>query len=359
MDRLHLVAYTDATGRGGGEMSLGHLVGALDPAHAVTVMGVDDDVVGWVARRRPGARRVLLPVVRGPRDLGRIAAHVRAVLAARPDVLHANLRVPASCAYGILGGLLSPGTLTVAVEQLPIRVDGDLRRRWTRALARRLDAHVAVGVASARRTEQLLGLPSGSVRSIPNLVPDRGPVVRRPHDGVVLAAVGRLDAQKGFDVLLDALPAVPDVRLVVVGDGHLRADLEKRAAELGLAARVTFTGWSEDVRGHLADADALVLPSRSEGFPLTVVEAMLAGLPVVATAVGSVPEAVTDGETGLLVPKDDVGALAAALRRVAEDPALRTRLGARGREVAAASFTVEHMARAFEDLYAELRAGWR
>ncbi len=95
----------------------------------------------------------------------------------------------------------------------------------------------------------------------------------------------------------------------------------------------------------------MALPSRSEGFPLTVVEAMLAARPIVATRVGSVAEAVIDGKTGLLVEKDDVAGLAAALRRLRDDPALRIRCGQRGREVAVARFTVEHMAKSYESLW--------
>lgn len=352
----HVALYTDATGCGGGEISLGNLAGALDPALQVSILGVDDDVLRWISARRPDARVVDLPVVTGPEDAGAIDAHVRAVVELRPDVLHANLRVPWSCWYGIAGGLASPGTATVAVEQLPIRGDSEVQGRRKRALSARLDAHVAVGAASARHMEEFCGLPAGSVRSIPNLVPDLGPVTAVPHEGIVLGAVGRLDPQKGFDVLLEALARLPGIRLLLVGDGGARADLIARAATLGVNRRVRFFGWSEDVRAHLAGVDVLVLPSRSEGFPLTIVEGMLAGLPVVATRVGSVAEAVVDGETGLLVGADDPVALAAALRRLAQDHGLRRRMGARGRELAAASLTVEVMARAYEALYAEVLA---
>jgi glycosyltransferase involved in cell wall biosynthesis len=100
--------------------------------------------------------------------------------------------------------------------------------------------------------------------------------------------------------------------------------------------------------------DIIALPSRSEGFPLVVVEAMLAARPVVATRVGSVAEAVSDGETGLLVNKDDVDSLAAALRRLRDDPALRVRLGRCGREVAIARFTVEHMVERYERIWHEV-----
>jgi glycosyltransferase involved in cell wall biosynthesis len=283
---------------------------------------------------------------------------VRAVRRIRPDVLHANLRVPASCWYGILGGLLAPGTRTLAVEQLPIAIEQPWARLVTRLLDRRLDAHVAVGEESARRTERFVGLPHGSVASIPNHVPDPGPVAQAPHDGVHLVAVGRLDAQKAFDVLLAALTTaeLEDVTLELVGDGALRIDLERQTADLGLGERVTFAGWADDVRAHLARADVFVLPSRSEGFPLSVVEAMLAGLPVVATPVGSVPEAVADGDTGLLVAKDDPRALAAALAKLAHDPGLRRRMGAAGRARAAHEFTVARMAAAYEALYRDLVA---
>jgi glycosyltransferase involved in cell wall biosynthesis len=145
----------------------------------------------------------------------------------------------------------------------------------------------------------------------------------------------------------------------VVGEGGRRPVLEKQVADLGLADRVLLPGWSEDVAGELLRADALVLPSRTEGWPLTVVEAMLAGLPVVATPVGSVAEAVQDGRTGLLVPKDDPAALAAALRRLRDEPALRERLGAAGRTLAAATMTADRMAAQWLSLWEQLRAAPR
>jgi len=126
------------------------------------------------------------------------------------------------------------------------------------------------------------------------------------------------------------------------------------ADTLELGGRVHFLGWSAEPRRHFSTFDLCAVPSRIEAFPLVVVEAMLAGLPVVASEVGSVADAVVDGETGLLVPPDDPDALAAALRALLDDPERMKLMGLRGRERARQRFTAEAMAARFESLYAEL-----
>ena len=143
---------------------------------------------------------------------------------------------------------------------------------------------------------------------------------------------------------------------MLVGDGPERAHLEELARELGVADRVVFPGWQDEPAAQLRAFDMLVSPSRSEALPLAIVEAMLAGLPVVATDVGSVSEAVVAGETGLLVAPEDAAALAEAIRTLRDDPDARRRLGERGRELAGERFTPEAMAHAFEALYREIRA---
>ena len=342
-----LVAHTDARGRGGAEHSLGHLLAHLPADVAVHVVGPDRGIVAWLAARRPGAHGHVV---------GGLAPTARLLHRLRPDVVHVNRCTPWACAPGTAAALTLPRARVTVVDQLPLRtVELPLWLR-TRALTQRVDAAVAVGEASARRVEDFYALGRGSVRSIPNSVPDPGPPVRRAPTGPLrLVSVGRLDPVKGHDVLLRAVAEVAGVELVVLGEGGTRDALEKQVAELGLADRVRLPGWAEDVTGELPAYDALVLPSRTEGWPLTVVEAMLAGLPVVATPVGSVAEAVDDGRTGLLVPKDDPTALASALRRLRDEPGLAQRLGAGGREVAAATMTAPRMAQSWLALWDELR----
>ncbi|HML54235.1 MAG TPA: glycosyltransferase family 4 protein [Solidesulfovibrio magneticus] len=178
------------------------------------------------------------------------------------------------------------------------------------------------------------------IRMIPNGVDTARftPAEHREHRGPVqLVFVGRVVHQKGLDVLLSALsrlPAEADYELTIVGDGPLRDALTKQAASLGVLARLRFAGWAgrEEMPDLLRRADLFVFPSRDEGMPNAVLEAMAAGLPVVATRISGNEEVVADGETGLLVPPDDPDALAGALAGFLADAALRRRMGAAGRE---------------------------
>ena len=138
---------------------------------------------------------------------------------------------------------------------------------------------------------------------------------------------------------------------MIVGDGPERARLEAEIRRLGLEGAVVLAGDRDDVAAMLARADVFVLSSTSEGLPLSILEAMAAGLPVVASSVGGVPEAVEDGETGLLVPPRDPVRLAAALERLLVDPALRRRLGSNGRERVRQHFGLEAFQQAHVAVY--------
>jgi glycosyltransferase involved in cell wall biosynthesis len=169
--------------------------------------------------------------------------------------------------------------------------------------------------------------------------------------------VGRLRIRKGVEVLLEALCGLPDARLLIAGDGEHRAALEGRAAELDLTDRVRFLGrcGGGRVRGLLGGARALVVPSIYEGMPLVVLEAMAAGLPVVASRVSGIPEVVADDlsggpareKTGWLVPPEDPGKLAAALAAVLADPGEARRRGAAGRQRVDDEFRPAHAAAAW------------
>ena len=353
---LRVTIVTDSAINGGAERSLAHLVAHLSSGVAPTILGSHPATVGFIARHRPDAQIAVVGEVRGKLDVRGIRRLRRALRATEPDVVHVNLTGPRSCRFALLAALVPPRMRVVAVEQLPLPPATRWQRWWRRQLHRRLGAHVAVGVAAARHVEAHLGLPAGEVMSIHNGVPDPAP--RTPLAGTTsprctVGTVARFEAQKGLDVLLRAVaPLDVDVRLV--GDGPERPALVALAEQLELTSRLTFAGWSDDVSAELDRLDVFVLASRNEGFPLAIVEAMLAGLPVVATDVGSVAEAIEPGVTGLLVPPDDERALRDAIASLLADPTRRDELGEAARARAASIYTAAAMAERFEQLYARL-----
>ena len=352
---LRLAVYCDATEIAGAENALGGLLTALKSSIEIVVVGVHPEVVGWLAAKRPGTEHVVLPAVRNKWDLRPIAAHVRTIRKLRPDVVHASLRHPWSCQYAILAGLLTPGAAVIATEHLPLPASASFQRNAKRLLSKRLAAHVAVGVQAARILEGLTGEEEGSVRTIYNGIDPTAPTGREQlAKPPVVGFMGRLADQKGVDVLLRALTELPDASCVVVGDGPLRAEVDRLIDDLGLNGRVIMAGWRQDFQNLLATFDVLAVPSLFEGLPLVVLEAMFAGVPVVASDVGSLSEALEDGVSGLLVPPGDVDALRAALARLLADDDLRRRIGERGREVASSRFSLQAMATAYESLYAEV-----
>jgi L-malate glycosyltransferase len=181
------------------------------------------------------------------------------------------------------------------------------------------------------------------------------------REGHVVTTVANLRPGKGHEVLLDAAARVlarhPDVRFQLVGDGSRRAELEHQAAALGIASQVTFRGYCSDVAGVLRESDVFAFPSFMEASPNAVLEAMAAGLPVVATHVGGIPEVVSDGRNGLLVPPGDADALAGGLLRVLEAPDRGRALGEAARQTASTQFSFERMVGQFEQLYRSELAG--
>ena len=313
------------------------------------------------ASRRAGARVVALEHVRRPlspwRDLRGLLELVALLRRERPDILHAN-----SSKAGVLG------RLAAALSGVPIRIF--TVHGWA------FSAHTGIASALYKRAEQVMrplttiticvaeseraaGLATRACD------PERTIVIRNGVDADVAAvstrsdgaeptivAVGRLQRPKDPLTLARALGRVrASFSAVIVGEGPDRPRLEAEIRRLGLERAVALAGDRSDVADMLARADVFVLSSNSEGLPLSILEAMAAALPVVASSVGGVPEAVEDGDTGLLVPPRDPVRLAAALERLLVDPALRRRLGANGRDRVREHFGLEAFQQAHVDVY--------
>lgn len=240
------------------------------------------------------------------------------------------------------------------------RAKRGLRHWLERRMAPRFRGIAAVSDSIARDVRDEIGLPGGLLLTIHNGIPDAeaaGNTRRtdRGGDAVTFLTIGRLAAVKNQPLLLRAFAEVrrtlPRARLLVVGDGPERPALDALTVALGLGDAVSLTGFRTDISSFLSEADVFVLSSRHEGISIAVLEAMQAGLPVVATRVGGVPETVVDGETGLLVASEDEAALAAAMVRLGRGRDLRREMGQRGRALQAREFSLRVMTERYLRLY--------
>ena len=184
-----------------------------------------------------------------------------------------------------------------------------------------------------------------------------------PLDARVIGTVGRLAEVKRQDRLLRAAASsmlrFPNLWILIVGDGPERNRLHDLAMTLGISDRVCLAGYQPEPSRYLRAMDAFALTSQSEGLPISLLEAWAAGLPVVCTSVGGIPDVVAEGVNGLLVPNDDGSDLARALSRILDEPALAVRLGLAGRQTVQQRFSLDTMADAYEQRYRALISGYR
>jgi glycosyltransferase involved in cell wall biosynthesis len=303
----------------------------------------------------------------GPGGVRLVWRLYRLLRAERVDLAHAYLFHP-NVVTPVAARLAGTRAVVVSKRSLD-RYPGRAARLGVR-LGNRLATRVLINAeAIGRFAAREEGCPAAKMVLVPNGVSEATlgfagdrPAVRRrlelPAEAPVAVALSRLAWKKGVRHLVDAVPrlleAVPDVHVLVAGDGDLRAELVEQARGLGVAERVRFLGTRRDPLDLLSAADVFVMPSVVEGMSNALLEAMALGLPVVATEVGGTPEVVTDGETGFLVPPADPDRLAAALAKLLLAPELGRELGSAGRRRIQACYRVEHTTAAVERLYDEL-----
>lgn len=234
-------------------------------------------------------------------------------------------------------------------------------RGVTPAVLRAPKAEVTIAVSEAVAQSVVGARPRVVYVGVP--LPENGRLRRRDPDGAsdpVIGVASRLVPVKGLAHLVRAVallkPEFPKLRLEVAGAGCEQSALEAQARSQGIGDRVTFVGWHRDLAPLLARWDVFALPSLDEGCPVAVLEAMAMGLPVVASAVGGLPEVVEEGRSGYLVPPADPPALARSLRILLLDPALRCAMGGAGRERVRRHFSADAMTAAITAIYDEILA---
>jgi glycosyltransferase involved in cell wall biosynthesis len=336
----HLIALADAQRRAGDSVALFVLQGATSRPGAF--------------EHRPRCLEIPARYWAAPRRIAMFGSLLRRE---RFDVL--NCHLPRSSAVGRLASLASPKTAVVLTEQNVSTSRGRLGRHVHRLLQDRVDAVIAVSEPVAADAEILVPMLHGRIHVVPNcLAPawfTAGSAREETRRALGIAqatrvaiCISRFVLHKGHNTLIrafaDAAIAVPQALLLLVGDGPTRRSSEQLAKELGLAEHVRFLGRRADTRQLLDASDLSVLASRWEGLPLTLLEAQARGRPVVCTGSRGSASAVEAGETALITPIEDEGALAAALIRVLLDPALGKRLGEKGRRRARSRFASDAVA---------------
>jgi glycosyltransferase involved in cell wall biosynthesis len=279
----------------------------------------------------------------------------------RPTIVHCYL--PVASVLGALAAHLAGVPYIVQSRSGMIQERGWRRICWCRALALADRWSAAVIAVSKAVLQEAIreGTPATKARVIYNSVkvPNYIHGDRRRVEGTpILGSVGRLSPEKGHRFLIEALASVltvvPAARLVLVGDGPERSALEQLAIQLGVAERVDFMGYRTDVLDLLPSFDLFVLPSLTEAMPNALLEAMAAGVPVVATRVDGIPEIIQHEVNGWLVSPASADDLARTLVRLAQDEPLRAALGQRGHATVAARFSVEQEVAQTEDVYVRL-----
>lgn len=289
----------------------------------------------------------------------------RAVARSGADLLHVHSRKGADL-WGPLGAALA-GVPVVITRRVDNRDWWPLVRLKTR-LARQFAA-ISLGVRGVMVAD---GVPAARITLIHSAIdlesysPDRDHCRLRedfglPADSLVMGVIAQLIDRKGHRDLLETLPELvarfPHLRLLVFGQGPLRASLEARVRDLGLVDTVVFAGFDPELQRRMACFDLVVHPARREGLGVALLEAAASGVPIVACAAGGIPEAVRDGVNGILVPPADSAALGRAIAELAADAGRRRALGAAGRALMEREFSIPAMSAAYRDLYREVLAG--
>lgn len=364
--RVIYLAHTLAVG-GAEEMVL-NLVRYLPPEFERAVVCIDSPgPIGEEVRSTgtPFYALGLQPGLKRPGDVLQLQRFLRERV---PTIVHTFLLT--ASLYGRFAAILARVPIVIGTEVNIYERKRTSHRAAERWLMRQTDAVVASAESVRDFYVDQIGADPDKVVVIYNAVDWSQLEVTVPRPdfrrqfGIAAAApvagiIARLTEQKAHRVLLDAVASRPELaglHVLVIGDGELRGTLEQQAERLGLAARVHFAGARRDLGNVLAAIDLFVMPSLWEGLPLSLVLAMGAGLPVIASRVAGIPEVVRHGESGLLVAAGDAGDLAGALVRVTGDAPLRSRLGTAAQAFVMPRFGVDGYITAMTALYRRLLA---
>jgi glycosyltransferase involved in cell wall biosynthesis len=356
-----VVHFTDAPMFGGAEQMILNLFAGLDRRRWSPVLLHHGEVAS--GELIEGSRRLDVPTLEIPRSRAtrRIRQYLRET---RPAIFHAHLNWPLACSEGLMAAAMARVPAVVATQQLFVRLQSRRRVLRHKLLSTIVDRYIAVSHHMAAMLRPVCFFGNRKVCVVHNGIP-LAPFERATPGGLRKALAGdtsrpivltlaRLARQKGLGNLIEAATRVPQALFVIAGDGPERAQLEAQASARGIGGRVVFLGHRRDAPELLASCDVFVLPSLYEGLPVSVLEAMASGKPVVATRIGGTDEVIQDGQTGLLVPPGDPEGLAQAIQRILADRPLAERVGVEARARVHKEFSAETVAGRTAEIYEEL-----
>lgn len=284
----------------------------------------------------------------------------------RPDLIHFNLPWPPLCRYPILASLLLKKKFVLTEHLVPNNYNlKPYERFFKRLIYFRIFRAIAVSFENKSNLVRIFQIPEKKIAVIHNGIdiarfqtsfsPEEGNEnLHLNEEKVVLTTVARLDAQKGHYFLIEAaklLAHLPDLCFLIVGTGRLKEKLVEDVRKAGIERQFLFLDFRKDIPYILSKTDIFVLPSLFEGLPISVLEAMAAGKPVIASDISGIPEEVIDGKTAILVPPGDPEVLAKAIEELANNPEKRHKMGEEGRKRVKEHFTLSKMVYETEKVY--------
>lgn len=359
---IHII---EDMGIGGAEKMVQHMALCLISAgHDAEVWCVKAGGPMYDALSAAGVKTRITGLPAGPAVLA-VPGLAKALSRARPEIVHCH-----GFTASVLGRLAASAAGNIPkvfahAHSLPEKLNS-LRLARERFLIRKTTALVCCSKAVSEETGRLWGIPENKRRVLYNAAADFAPpdsLTAREALGIkagsfVILCAASLREQKGHVILLDAAARMKkhgvEFTLLLAGDGQLRKELEHAAIKAGLAGEVRFAGCVKNIQPYYAACDVCVLPSIREGFGLTLVEAMAARKPVVGSTAGGIPEVIENGANGLLFDSGNAEALAAALTKLREQPALRESMGETGRAIYEKRFSTGALQKALLELY-----GWK
>jgi len=369
-----VVHYIESRGFGGAEISVLNLLRGLDlnKWDPILIYHSNPDISKFIEKvKELNLETICFPQIKNWRDITGMISFIKKLRKIHPSVFHAHLTWNLRCSFGILCAYFSGINTVVATQHLYQEVRSRrlyklyILQIYQKFISIFVDRYIAVSYGQAEQLKRAvisrdkvqvvqngIYVEDYSKKSQNNLL--RSPLSKNGGELWVVLTVARLDKQKGHIYLLNASSLIPRAVFFLAGDGPERANLEERVKQMNLYDKVIFLGHREDIAELMHNCDLFVLPSLFEGLPLSILEAMSACKPVIATDIEGINEIIIHGKTGLLVPSADSNALAENINLLISNPSLANKIAVAGRERIIQEFSAQKMVEGVTKIYEEI-----